>query len=197
MNIDLFPTAVPLAGLQPPEDPIIDGSDLYPLLVGDTHESSRDPLFFFNANVIDGIRGGRWKYYRWVNLYTWPVPLDKPSTVVGRVAHARTHTDPVTGETVDLVGHDPLLFDVRADKDESYDVTGAHGAEAKQLQAAIDTWEREFFANPRGWKCGARHRSVKRIGDVLGVPRAHLVAGPTSQAGRWVVGAGPGGGSGV
>jgi uncharacterized sulfatase len=152
MNIDLFPTALHLAGLQPPEDRIIDGSDLCPLLVGDTHESSRDPLFFFNANVIDGIRSGRWKYYRWVNLYTWPVPLDKPSTVVGRVAHARTYTDPVTGETVDLVGHDPLLFDVRADKDESYDVTGAHGAEAAQLQAAIDKWEREFFANPRGWK---------------------------------------------
>jgi arylsulfatase A-like enzyme len=152
MSIDLFPTLLRLAGLDLPQDRVIDGRDISGLLRGTETASPHDALFFFNANVIDGARSGRWKYYRWVNLYTWPVPLDKVSSVVGRASHARTYTDPQTGETIELAGHDPLLFDVEADSNESYDVTARHPDEAARLRAAIETWERDFFANPRGWK---------------------------------------------
>jgi uncharacterized sulfatase len=152
MNTDLFPTLLGLAGLDLPQDRVIDGRDISGLLRGTETASPHDALFFFNANVIDGARSGRWKYYRWVNLYTWPVPLDKVSSVVGRASHARTYTDPQTGETIELAGHDPLLFDVEADTNESYDVTARHPDEVARLHAAIEGWEREFFANPRGWK---------------------------------------------
>lgn len=152
MNIDLFPTILRLAGLEPPRDRVIDGRDLWPLLDGTSTAAPHEALFFFNANVIDGARAGRWKYYRWVNLYTWPIPLDKPNTLAGRAAHGYTYTDPQTGETAHLVTHDPLLFDVTEDSNESYDVADAHPAETARLQAAIETWERDFFANPRGWR---------------------------------------------
>ena len=48
--------------------------------------------------------------------------------------------------------HDPLLFDVVADSNESYNVAANHPDDAVRLQSAIDTWERDFFANPRGWR---------------------------------------------
>jgi hypothetical protein len=102
--------------------------------------------------VIDGARSFPWKYYRWVNLYTWPIPLDKPNTVTGRVAHGYTYTDPETGETVPLVTHDPLLFDVTADTAESYDVSDRHPETSERLDAAIAASEKDFFANPRGWR---------------------------------------------
>ena len=110
------------------------------------------PLSFFNANIIDGARSGRWKYYRSAHLYTWPTPLDKKSTLAGRWAHANRYTDPQTGETVARSTHDPLLFDVVADRDESYNVVSRHPDVAARLHAAIEAWERAFFANPRGWR---------------------------------------------
>jgi len=152
MSIDLFPTVLGLAGLTLPRDRILDGRDIGGLLSGRETASSHEAFFFFNANVIDGVRSGRWKYYRTVNLYTWPVPLDKVSSLAGRWAHANTYTDPATGETVSRSTHDPLLFDIEADTNESYNVILRHPDEATQLGAAIEEWERDFFANPRGWK---------------------------------------------
>lgn len=152
MNFDLFPTIFRLVGLDLPDDRAIDGRDLWPLLAGESDESPHDALFFFNANVVDGARAGRWKYYRWVNLYTWPVPLDKPNTLAGRIAHGHAYTDPQTGRTMPLITHDPLLFDVEADTNESYDVSERHPGEAARILQAIEAWERDFFANPRGWR---------------------------------------------
>jgi len=152
MNIDLFPTLLRLAGVEPPRDRIIDGRDLWPLLSGATTTGPHDALFFFNANVIDGARGGPWKYYRWVNLYTAPVPLDKVNTLTGQAAHRYTYTDPHTGQIARLLTHDPLLFDLTNDRNESYNVIDRHPDEASRLHAAIERWEDDFSANPRGWR---------------------------------------------
>lgn len=152
MNIDLFPTFLALAGLDLPRDRVIDGRALGGLLSGRQTTGPHGSLFFFHDNVIDGARSERWKYYRWVNLYTFPVPLDKVNTLVGRGAHAATYTDPQTGRTVQLITHDPLLFDVEVDTNESYNVISRHPEEASRLHARIEEWEREFFDNPRGWK---------------------------------------------
>jgi arylsulfatase A-like enzyme len=152
MNIDLFPTALALAGLAPPSDRAIDGRDLWPLLSGATDESPHEGLFFFNANAIDGVRAGRWKFYRFVNEYVWPTPLDKPNTWTGRLAIAYRHHDPRTGRTVPLLTSFPLLYDVSSDVDESYNLVERHPDEAARLLALIESWERDFRANPRGWR---------------------------------------------
>jgi arylsulfatase A-like enzyme len=152
MNIDLFPTLLGLAGLELPRDRVIDGQDIAPLLRGETTEIARNELFFFGAGAVDAVRSGRWKYHRWVNLYTWPYPLDKVTSATGRGVHAAIHTDPKTGETHAHLVHDPLLFDVVADPGESYDLIEHHPEQAARLRADAERWEREFFANPRGWK---------------------------------------------
>jgi arylsulfatase A-like enzyme len=152
MNFDLFPTALALAGLAPPRDRVIDGRDLWPLLSGAAQESPHEALFFFNANAIDGVRAGRWKYYRFVNEYVWPTPLDKPNTWTGRFAGGYTYTDPRTRRTAKLLTSFPLLYDVAADVDESYNLVERHPEEAQRLLAGIERWEADFLANPRGWR---------------------------------------------
>jgi hypothetical protein len=84
MNFELFPTPLALPGLAPPSDRVIDGRDLWSLLSGTQTQSPHEGLFFLN--VIDGVRAGRWKFYRFVNEYVWPTPLDKPNIVTGRIA---------------------------------------------------------------------------------------------------------------
>ncbi len=152
MNIDLLPTFLGLAGLGLPRDRVIDGRSLWGLLSGQETTGPHEGLFFFHDNVIDGVRSARWKYYRWVNLYTFPVPLDKVNSFIGRGAHQATYEDPQTGGTVQLITHDPLLFAVEDDTNESYNVIARHPEQAARLHAAIEAWEGDFFANPRGWK---------------------------------------------
>jgi uncharacterized sulfatase len=156
MNIDIFPTLLALAGLLPPDDRVVDGRDLTALLSGERDRSPHDGLFFFNANVIDGVRADRWKYYRHVNEYVWPVPLDKPNTWTGQFAIHDRYTDPSSGRTAPLLTNFPLLYDVRADRDESYNLAARHPEEGRRLHEMIEGWERDFSVNPRGWSAASR-----------------------------------------
>lgn len=152
MNIDLFPTLVALAGLELPSDRVIDGRDLWGVMTGRETVSPHEALFFFHDKVIDGVRAGPWKYYRYVNRYYWPVPFDEPSTLTGKRAAAYTYTDPKTGRTIQLVSDFPMLYDLRIDPNESYNLAARHPDEERRLRGFIEAWERDFFANPRGWK---------------------------------------------
>lgn len=152
MNIDVFPTLLALAGLQLPSDRIIDGRNISDLITGRDTAGPHDALFFFHDKVIDGVRAGPWKYYRYVNRYYWPVPFDEPSTLTGKRAAAYTYTDPKTGQTIQLVTDFPMLYDLRIDPGESYNVAARHPDEDKRLRGLIEAWERDFFTNPRGWK---------------------------------------------
>jgi len=152
MNIDVFPTLLGRAGLGLPADRVIDGRDLWGVMSGTNTSDPHEALLFFDDKVIDGVRSGPWKYYRHVDRYYWPVPLDKPNTLAGkRVANYR-YTDPATNRTVRLVADDPMLYDLRLDSGESYNVADRHPGETARLLNYIERWETEFFANPRGWK---------------------------------------------
>jgi hypothetical protein len=141
-----------LAGLELPSDRIIDGRDIWGLMTGHDTVSLHDALFFFHDKVIDGVRAGPWKYYRYVNRYYWPVPYDEPSTLTGKRAAAYTYTDPKTGQTIHLLADFPMLYDLRIDPGESYNVATRHPEENRRLRGLIEAWERDFFTNPRGWK---------------------------------------------
>jgi arylsulfatase A-like enzyme len=59
-TMDLFATALALAGAPAPADRPIDGLDLWPLLSG-AGESPRRECFYFLGTRLEGIREGRWK----------------------------------------------------------------------------------------------------------------------------------------
>jgi arylsulfatase A len=152
MNIDLFPTLLGLAGLELPTDRVIDGRDIWGLMAGQNTTSPHDALFFFDDKVIDAVRSGPWKYYRSANRFYWPVPYDSPRTLAGQRAAAYTYTDPKTGKTIQLVSNFPMLYDLRIDRGESYNVADRHPDESARLRGFIERWEQDFVANPRGWK---------------------------------------------
>jgi len=154
MNIDLFPTLVALAGLEPPNDRILDGRDLWEVMSTEGAADPHEALLFFHDKVIDGVRSGPWKYYRYVNRYVWPVPLDGPTTLPGKRAAAYTYTDERTGKTIQLITRFPMLFNLSRDRGESYNIADRHPEETRRLLGFIESWERDFFVNPRGWRPG-------------------------------------------
>ena len=60
-TIDLLPTAVSIAGGTLPADPVIDGRDLSPLLLGKSKDSPRGVHYYFSGYNLQAVRKGPWK----------------------------------------------------------------------------------------------------------------------------------------
>jgi len=152
MNIDIFPTALRIAGLEPPLDRVIDGRDLWGVMSGAGAAAPHAALLFFDDKVVAGARADDWKYYRHVDRYYWPVPLDRPDTLGGRRAAGYRYADPQSGREIRLVAGDPMLYNLTLDPGESYNVAERHPDVAKRMLDYVERWEQDYFANPRGWK---------------------------------------------
>lgn len=51
-----------------------------------------------------------------------------------------------------LVTSFPMLYDLRIDAGESYNVADRHPDETARLRGLVERWEQDFVASPRGWK---------------------------------------------
>jgi arylsulfatase A len=123
MNFDLFVTCLQLAGVSPPQDRIIDGKDILPLLKGEAL-SPHDTLYFYNTRKLVAVRHQHWKYYRRYitdNASFWPL----------------------------LQG--PFLFDIHTDPNESYSLVESQPERAAQMAAMLDAFETAMEDNLRGW----------------------------------------------
>jgi uncharacterized sulfatase len=152
MNIDVFPTVLRLAGLELPTDRVIDGRDLWGVLTGENPTPPHEALLFFDDKVIDGARAAHWKYYRNVDRYYWPVPLDKPNSLAGRRVANYKYVDERNGRETRLYADNPMLYDLSLDPGEAYNVVERHPAVAQRMLGYIGRWEQDYFTNPRGWK---------------------------------------------
>lgn len=138
MNIDLYPTILSVAGENPPKDRVIDGRNILPVLTGQKIESPHKALFFYHFDLLEGVRVGKWKYFRKLNRYVWPVPLDA-AAIPNKLGK-------------DQMGNRwPLLYDLDLDPSESYNVINTYPDVAKKLEAVMQRWEAETEKNPRGW----------------------------------------------
>ena len=158
MNIDLFPTFLGLAGLSLPSDRVVDGADLWPVLSAGQAKLSERPLFFFHDYDVEAVRVGRWKLIDRNSHYVWPAPLDKRDTPAGRLLTSRNYTPPGGGASVPTLGTWPLLYQLRRDPAEAYNVAETRPEIAADLGQRLQAWRSEFLANPRGW----RERKVAR-----------------------------------
>ncbi|NJM54817.1 MAG: sulfatase-like hydrolase/transferase [Verrucomicrobiae bacterium] len=60
--MDMLPTFVSLAGGSVPQDRVIDGKDIWPVIVGtDGAKSPHDAIYYLRGNSVDGIGAGDWK----------------------------------------------------------------------------------------------------------------------------------------
>jgi arylsulfatase A len=117
MNIDLFATSLALAGLDVPDDRIIDGKDIMPVLTQGA-KSPHEALYLHNGKKLQAIRAGRWEY---------------------RLKHA--------GWGAALYGFlplGPMLFDLDNDRDESYDVSDLYPEKVKEMEQMAKDWKKNF-----------------------------------------------------
>jgi arylsulfatase A-like enzyme len=124
MNFDLFPTVLRLTGIPLPQDRIIDGQDIMPLLAG-TGPSPHETLYFYDTRTLLAVRHKQWKYHRRFrtdNAGYWPLRQG------------------------------PFLFDLTTDQNESYSLVESEPAVAAELAAMLDAWEAQMEANLRGWR---------------------------------------------
>jgi arylsulfatase A len=134
MNIDLFPTVLAFAGVDPPADRVIDGRDIGDVLTRPGAPSPHEHLFFYHQGKIEGVRQGRWKFLRELHHYVWPNPLNRVTGFLAR----------------QTAGPLPLLFDLDLDPDESYDLSANHPDVVARLSAAIEEFESSLEANRKG-----------------------------------------------
>lgn len=98
-TLDVFPTAVGLAGAEPPADRPMDGVDMLPLLTG-TGPARRDTFFYYRDESVFAVRSGPWKAHFF--------------TRIGYGAPAAERHDP------------PLLFNLESDPGERFDQAAKH-----------------------------------------------------------------------
>ena len=135
MNIDLFPTILAAAGLAPPDDRIIDGRDITSLITDPDAKSPHDYLYFYHHGDLEGVRSGKWKYFRNVSHYIWPMPNNK---ILGVMANHTT-------------GPLPLLYDLDMDPGEAYNLADKYPEVAKRMDAAMTRWEKSLEQNRVGF----------------------------------------------
>ena len=123
MNFDLLPTCLQLAGVPLPQDRIIDGKDIMPVLAGKS-ASPHDTLLFYDTRTLVAFRHQHWKYHRRFrtdNAAFWPL----------------------------LQG--PFLFDLNTDPNESYSHIESEPELATELSAMLEALDADMAANLRGW----------------------------------------------
>lgn len=149
MNIDFLPTFAALAGISPPKDRTIDGRDLSPVLLGEHHTLDERALYFFHDYDVEGVRVGDWKYLESVSHYVWPNPLDKQDSFAGRMTSARDYSPPGSEQSVPTLGTWPLLYQLRRDPYEAYNVAKKYPQKAIEMSGLLVEWTRKFYASPR------------------------------------------------
>lgn len=137
MNIDIFPTMMALAGLGLPKDRSIDGTSMAPQLENPTAAMPPRDLYFYHQGTLEAMRSGEWKYIREINHYVWPMPVNK---ILG-------HLTPFSS------GPLPLLFNVRSDPGEAYNLAHNYPERVAEMGLRMANWEsalakNRFGANP-------------------------------------------------
>lgn len=111
MNIDLLPTLVAWTGMPMP-DVTLDGRDITALLTRPGAPSPHDELILFNNEHVAGLRTSRWKLVTRSYYRSLEIPFEKYGA--------------------------PLLFDVRADPAETYNLASRYPEVVVSLQQRLE-----------------------------------------------------------
>jgi len=119
-TMDVLPTLAKLAGAKPPEDRVIDGEDISPLLHGEFEKANPDKAYFYYLRVhLQAVRQGKWKLH-----------LPREKEPIGAAPFSRNnHIAPA-----DRVGFDaPFLVDLENDLGETTNTAKEHPEVVKHL----------------------------------------------------------------
>jgi arylsulfatase A-like enzyme len=109
-TMDCLPTLAALAGTHPPNDRIIDGHDIRPLLFGEAHaKTPYEAFYYYQMDQLQAVRKGPWKLF---------LPLES----------FQRHPHFKKGQS-----DKPLLFNVVTDVGSKRNVAGEHPEVVKEL----------------------------------------------------------------
>jgi arylsulfatase A len=111
-TLDLFPTAVAMAGAELPTDRIIDGRNLLPMLEGQSGPPADTPFFYYRGTRIYAVRKGAYKAHF---ATEWAYTAD----------NQYTEHDP------------PLLYDLEHDPSEQFDIAAGYPEIVDDLVAEV------------------------------------------------------------
>lgn len=121
-TMDLLPTLARLAGTEPPNDRVLDGRDIWPLLSGQPGaRSPHEAFYYYWGRDLQAVRSGKWKLH-----FSHAYPKPQPPGGDGR-----------PGKYASLqIG--PALFDLDADIGETTNVAADHPDIVARLAALGD-----------------------------------------------------------
>jgi arylsulfatase A-like enzyme len=163
-NIDILPTILKTAGVDIPEDRVIDGRDIWQLLTSSEAESPHEALFAMLGTNLTIVRSGRWKLHvrspgqvpnrgdDWVD----PRGPDGV-TILAPYEQARPSAYPGV-----IGGDEPkkmMLFDIEADPSEQRDLSKQNPDVVNRLKAIYD----KTFAEVPEFKPPKSFKELRRI----------------------------------
>jgi arylsulfatase A len=125
MNFDVFPTLLTLAGVRIPDDRIIDGKDIWPVLA-ENADTPHEFLYFFDNERITAIRTQRWKFVVYSRYRDWL------SLFQGEHRGSRHYY------------HPGLLFDLETDPEEQYSFTRENPEVVARMLEILDKGREEL-----------------------------------------------------
>jgi arylsulfatase A len=120
-TIDVLPTLVHLAGGTQPNDRVIDGRDMSPLLLGQSSDAPREAHYYFLGYALQAVRQGPWK-----------LAVAPQRETMGR------------GIAPDAAGSSPRLYNLDADIGERTDVAAQHPDIVAHLRVLAASMEAEI-----------------------------------------------------
>lgn len=133
-NIDMLPTFAKLVGAQPPQDRVIDGRNILPLMMDPKAGPARDTHLYFNGGgQLQAIRQKEWK------LFLSAPPAGQKGKAKTAEAKAKAAAAPAG----------PALYNLSSDLAEANDVAAAHPDIVSRLKALAAEMESEIKSHKR------------------------------------------------
>jgi arylsulfatase A-like enzyme len=122
--MDFLPTVANLVGAELPDDRVIDGYDIWPILSGATNAvSPYERFFFYRGGQLQAVRSGSWKLH---------IPHGYRSVVGGEIAHGGTPGNYARNE----IGR--ALYNLTRDAGETNNVADEHPETVDRLRGYIE-----------------------------------------------------------
>ena len=149
--MDLFATALKIAGVASPADRVIDGRDIMPLFMSDAN-SPHEFIFGQLSAKLATVRDPRWKLHVLkpnIGLVASYKPGDHwtdpraPDGVTILAPYEQAQPTEIPGLMTGDAPQPMQLFDLQNDPGEQHDVAATHPAEVSRLKAAFDVMNKD------------------------------------------------------
>ena len=147
--IDLLPTVADLSGEDLPDDRVIDGESLLPLLTGETDESPHEALYFYWGRELQAVRSGDFKLH-------FPHEYRSLLSSGGRGGSPAPYVQERIGKA---------LFNLRTNPSETRDVASRLPARSSRKLEALADAARASLGDSRTGAAGNAVRPPGRVGE--------------------------------